>query len=166
MTSPTSARSLLSLSSLADDCSSNFLTCRSTSGLAKRRSSSSHSGKRFSHSTHRISGFVGKLAQAQASVDQGLMHGEQHVLFFLGRETLQGGGIAEIAAEHALFRNASALVRVGAQRLDQRLRINIHPLRLEQHPTTEFQIPQHAGAGKQGQNRLELVVRKAGLVSG
>lgn len=49
-------------------------------------------------------------------------------------------------------------VFVGTQCLDYRLGIGINPLRLEQHPTAEFQLLYCAGSREQAHHGLQFLV--------
>ncbi len=59
------------------------------------------------------------------------MHREQHKPLFVGRETLLGTMISQVAIEHPLFREAAAFVFIRAHRLDHGLGVGVDVPRLK-----------------------------------
>jgi hypothetical protein len=61
------------------------------------------------------------FAQAESALDENLVHREQHKPLFVGRETLLGTMVGQVASEHPLFRETAAFVFIRAHRLDHSL---------------------------------------------
>jgi hypothetical protein len=105
------------------------------------------------------------FAQAQAALNQRLVHGQQDEAFFVGVEARHRGVVREFAVQDPLLRDAAALVFIGAHRLDDGLGVGIDAFRLEQHPTAELQLPHHAGTGQQAHHRFQFVVGEARVLA-
>ena len=103
--------------------------------------------------------FLGVLAQAEAVIDERLVHRPQHDRLLVAGESVHVL-VVELSRQNVFLEDAADFFGVGADLADHGGGVGIDSLGLEQDEIAEFQLPDDSRAGQQADHGAQFVGRE------